>query len=496
VSAPSRDPKGNLPPASEAEETIDAIHRGRVDAIVVQGPAGPQIVMLHGADLPYRVLVERMSDGALTFGPDGRILYANRRLADLTGIAVEQLVGRDFAGLFVGDAPSLRENAVIEARLKRHGETLPVSVWTSAIAIGGVSATLVTVTDLSVHVRAEEVAIAERFARSILEQATDAMLVLGPDGRITHASWVAEQLATEAPVGRMFSDAFPVDAQGETHAGTLARFSHESLDAMLATKPLHGVEVALRNPRLGNRFFLLSAGPLVNDVGRPVGSIVTLTEITERKRAEERQKVLVAELNHRVKNILAIVQAVAGQTVRTSPSLAAFDTTFAGRIQALSIAHDILTRTRWIGIGLKELLAAVLAPYRSADERRVRLEGPPVLLPARAVVPLSITFHELATNASKYGALLQPTGTVNVEWNVVHNGASRVEIVWSEAGGPEIQSGGKQSGFGTTLIRRVIEYDLEGNVELAFEPEGVRGVMTFPLKASANLNDLAGAQAS
>jgi two-component sensor histidine kinase len=138
----------------------------------------------------------------------------------------------------------------------------------------------------------------------------------------------------------------------------------------------------------------------------------------------------------------------------------------------------------------------VLAPYRSADERRVRLEGPPVLLPARAVVPLSITVHELATNASKYGALLQPTGTVNVEWKVVHNGASRVELVWREAGGPEIQNGGKQSGFGTTLIRRVIEYDLEGNVELAFEPEGVRGVMTFPLKASANLNDLAGAQAS
>jgi two-component sensor histidine kinase len=294
----------------------------------------------------------------------------------------------------------------------------------------------------------------------------------------------------------MFSDVFPVDAQSEAHADTLARFSRGGLDAMLATKPLQGVEVALRNPRLGNRFFLLSAGPLVNDARQAVGSIVTLTEITERKRAEERQKLLVAELNHRVKNILAIVQAVAGQTVRTSASLAAFDTTFAGRIQALSIAHDILTRTRWIGIGLKELLAAVLAPYRSADEGRVRLEGPPVLLPARAVVPLSITFHELATNASKYGALLQPTGRVNVEWNVIDNGASRVELVWSEAGGPEIQSGGEQSGFGTTLIRRVIEYDLEGDVELAFEPAGVRAVLKFPIKASADLNDLTGAQAS
>lgn len=93
---------------------------------------------------------------------------------------------------------------------------------------------------------------------------------------------------------------------------------------------------------------------------------------------------LVAELNHRVKNILAVVQAVASQTMRTAPSLAAFNGTFAGRVQALSIAHDILTRTRWIGIGLSELLMAVLAPYRSADATRVQLSGPPVLLPARA----------------------------------------------------------------------------------------------------------------
>jgi two-component sensor histidine kinase len=113
---------------------------------------------------------------------------------------------------------------------------------------------------------------------------------------------------------------------------------------------------------------------------------VTLTDITERKRAEELQVTMVAELNHRVKNILAIVQSVAAQTVRSSNSLENFAAAFAGRLRALAVAHDILTHTRWIGVGLNELLVEVLAPYRSSDEARMSLLGPAVLLPARAVV--------------------------------------------------------------------------------------------------------------
>jgi two-component sensor histidine kinase len=362
----------------------------------------------------------------------------------------------------------------------------------SPISMGGQSAMLVTVTDLSVFVQAEQIASAERFARSILEQATEATVVLGPDGSITHASWVAEQIAAQPPVGCAFSDAFPLDPQSSIHAHTLAQFSRESLDVMLATKPFHGVEVKLRSPELTKRSFLLSAGPLLNDAKEPVGAIVTLTEITERKRAEEQQTMLVAELNHRVKNILAVVQAVASQTMRTAPSLDAFKVAFAGRIQALAIAHDILTRTRWIGIGFSELLRAVLAPYREADEARVTLAGPPVLLPARAVVPLSMAFHELATNASKYGALSQPTGTLQLEWNVTNNGTARVEMTWGEAGGPTIEPGDKPSGFGTALLQRVIESDLEGSIDLHFEPHGLRGVMTFPLHPPGEFGDLSG----
>lgn len=467
---------------NEAEATIEAIHEGKVDALVVNGPEGPQIVMLQNADQPYRVLVERMSDGALTAGPDGLILYANRRLADLTGELAESLIGRKFSTLFDDAEMVGSENVSVPARLRARGSTIPVSVWLSSIFMGGVSAQLVTITDLSAQHKFQEIVSAERFARSILEQSTEAIVVLGHDGRISHASLVAEEMAAQAPVGRMFTQAFHVEK---------ASLPIGKLDAMLAVKPFHGVEIELAHPRHGPGSFLLSAGPLLDEAKHPIGAVVTLTNITARKRAEEQQTILVAELNHRVKNILAVVQAVSSQTMRTSPSLQTFSATFSGRIRALAMAHDILTRTRWRGIGLAELLESVLSPYQGPGQDRVRISGPPVLLPARTVVPLSMVLHELATNASKYGALSSQLGRVDVDWSVGHNGTPAVAMNWTEVHGPKIPAA-VAAGFGTTLIRRVIGQDLEGSVELDFERDGLRSLIKFPIRTHGELNDLRG----
>jgi len=476
-------PRDAKPPLFEdADETVQAIHQGDIDAVVVmRGLEGPQVILLHGAEEPYRVLVERMSDGALTAGPDGVILYVNDRLCELTGYPSTRLVGRHLASLFAGEPPKLVPEVTAEASLFRNGDdTMPVAVWSRSISIGDTTATLVRLTDLSIHRRAEQIAAAERFARSVLEQATEAVVVLSPDGHITHASWRAEQLAEQPPVGRMFSEAFPLEAQNTTDAGMLARFSTESLDTMLATRPFHGVEVKLRGERNAGSAFLLSAGPLVDENKDNVGSIVTLTDMTERKRAEEQLTTMVAELNHRVKNILAIVQSVAAQTVRSSGSLENFADAFTGRLKALAIAHDILTHTRWIGIGLSELLTAVLAPYRSADGTRVSLAGPAILLPARTVVPLSMVLHEMATNAVKYGALSTRRGNIDISWRVSGFIDKSIELIWQERGGPELKAGAA-AGFGTRLIDRVISHDLDGTTKVDFDPAGVRWTIAFPV---------------
>jgi len=260
----------------------------------------------------------------------------------------------------------------------------------------------------------------------------------------------------------------------------LARFSAESLDRLLAAKPFHGVEVKLRSERLVDRSFLLSAGPLYDDIKACVGSIVTLTDITERKHTEQQQTMLVAELNHRVKNILAIVRSVASQTAASSASLDGFTSAFSGRLKAVALAHDILTETRWIGTGLKDLLTTVLAPYRSTDGRRVMIDGPAILLRANSLLPLSMAFQELTTNAVKYGALSREGGRIDITWRLVDTDQT-VELVWRERGGPKVEFG-NTSGFGTRLIDRVIAYDLDGGSEFDFDPLGLRCTLRFRIQ--------------
>jgi two-component sensor histidine kinase/PAS domain-containing protein len=478
------DPK--LPLFEDADETVQAIHQGDIDAIVVmRSLEGPQVILLHGAEEPYRVLVERMSDGALTTGPDGVVLYVNERLCELTGYPSTRLVGRGLNSLFEGEPPKLVPEVTAEASLLRNDDdAMPVAVWSRPISIADTTATLVRLTDLSIHRRAEQIAAAERFARSVLEQATEAVVVLAPDGHITHASWRAEQLAQQPPVGCRFSEAFPLESTNEAGMLALARFSSESLDTMLATKPFHGVEVKLRGERTDKSAFLLSAGPLIDEARGNVGSIVTLTDMSERKRAEEQQTTMVAELNHRVKNILAIVQSVAAQTMRSSGSLENFAVAFDGRLKALAIAHDILTQTRWIGIGLSELLAAVLAPYRTPEEPRISISGPAILLPARAVVPLSMVLHELTTNAAKHGALSTRRGKIEITWQLIGNADQSIEMLWQERDGRKVKQPTK-TGFGTRLIDRVISHDLDGKTTIEFDPAGLRCTFAFPVSGLA-----------
>jgi two-component sensor histidine kinase/PAS domain-containing protein len=465
----------------DADQVIRAIHHGDVDAFVVMKGTDPQVVTLAGVDEPYRVLVQRMNEGVLTVDPDGYILFVNDRLSELTGFPTDDLIDRHVATLFAGDPPALVPEASLEAILLRRDDShLPVKVWARPITLEEKAATLVTLTDLSIYRRAEQLAAAERFTRSILEQATNAIIVLAPDGSITHASWMAEDLAEQSPIGRAFSQAFPLEAYN-TADTLLERFSAKELDHALATKPFHGVEVKFRSERLSKRVFLLSAGPLLDEKKMSVGSIVTLTEITERKHAEEQQATIAAELNHRFKNMLSLVQSLAAQTVRSSETLENFNDAFSGRLQALASAHDLLTQTRPSGIGLSELVTSILAPFRSRDER-IKASGSQIALPADAVILLAMALHELTTNAVKYGALSNATGHVDIAWRLVEQNRSQVELTWQESGGPTVRR--RAAGFGTKLIDRVLR-DLGAKTEIKFDPQGLRCTVAFPLQRTS-----------
>jgi PAS domain S-box-containing protein len=202
-------------------------------------------------------------------------------------------------------------------------------------------------------------------------------------------------------------------------------------------------------------------------------------DISVHKRAEERQRQLVHELDHRVKNVLASVATVAQRTGDGSASVDEFLHGFDGRIQAMAHAHALLSRSRWQGARLADLVDKELAPW--AQSGNTSIEGPDVLLAPAATQTVAIVLHELATNASKYGALTTPHGRIAVRWRLERNGEGPRALVldWTESGGPAVAAP-SQAGYGTGAIRNLIPYELGGTVELAFETEGVRCTIALP----------------
>ncbi|MGH6677860.1 MAG: sensor histidine kinase, partial [Bradyrhizobium sp.] len=220
------------------------------------------------------------------------------------------------------------------------------------------------------------------------------------------------------------------------------------------------------------------------DAGRLLYVVRVLQDITERKAAEQRQKLLIDELNHRVKNTLATVQSLASQTARSAPTPAAFQQGFEGRLIALSKAHDQLTMHHWENADLREVLTAGFAPY-GAGVDHVALRGEDVLLRPRAVLTLAMAFHELITNAAKYGALSSAQGRVTIDWHPVRDDMGRtfLHIAWREEGGPPARPP-ERRGFGSRLIENSVAAELGGSARLIFSPEGLCCEIQVPLETT------------
>jgi two-component system CheB/CheR fusion protein len=202
-------------------------------------------------------------------------------------------------------------------------------------------------------------------------------------------------------------------------------------------------------------------------------------DITERKQWESRQTLLLSELTHRVKNSLAVVQAIARQTLRNSKSNEDFIEQFDGRLAALSRTHGLLVDSNWQGANLAAMARQELEPYVARQPDRLRIEGPAIILPADLATPVGLVLHELATNATKYGALSRQRGTVALSWTLgAGNNSQMLNVVWEERGGPVVENP-TRSGFGSMLI----EGSIPGStVQREFLPDGLRCEMRIPLQ--------------
>lgn len=224
------------------------------------------------------------------------------------------------------------------------------------------------------------------------------------------------------------------------------------------------------------RSFMTRAEPLRED-GRIVGWFGTNTDVTEQEQTLERLKLVVNELNHRVKNMLATVQAI-GHTSFHASDRQAYEV-FEDRLLSLSQVHDLLTRREFTGTSLRELLEMEVASF---DGRRFDLSGEDVVLEPRIVTALAMMLHELGTNAVKYGALSNETGRVAIEWQTFEIPRQEwLKLSWREEGGPPVTPP-ERRGFGCTLIRRAVTGEQGATIEHAFEPDGVRCVARLPIR--------------
>ncbi|MEA3002416.1 MAG: hypothetical protein QOH81_1204 [Sphingomonadales bacterium] len=302
----------------------------------------------------------------------------------------------------------------------------------------------------------------ERYRR-IFEQSNDLIFTADLDQMITAcnpATAEALGLPREALIGRSIRDF--VSEEG-----------FEQTTRMLRRKVEHGGttrhEIEVHRIDGQPLCWEINSALTMDESGRPIGLHAIARDVTDRRKAEERQRLLVNELNHRVKNTLALVQGLALQSFRDGRPAEEARAAFQERLAALAAAHDLLTRESWEGATLTQLVEGAIGHHNEAG-RRIDMAGAEVTLGPKAAVSLVMALHELATNAAKYGALSVPGGRVALRWTL--DGGDRLRLEWRETDGPEVRPP-ETRGFGLRMIERALSADLGAAVHIDFEPSGL-----------------------
>ena len=424
------------------------------------------------ADARLAAVLESISDVYYAVDRDWRMVLFNRAAEEFFGMPRGEILGRSFWELFPrrdSEFGRLLQIAMDERKpgrmtapsALREGRTVEVRI--APLADEGVG---VAIDDITERAEAER---AMRRSQQRLDLAVEAHAI-GifdwhiPSGKIV---WNREEEALFGLAPGSFGG--DIAAWGaQLLPEDLVRMQQEMAAAMAARQETMVFDFRIRRPDGAVRWVEGAARFLYAPDGTPHRMVGTNMDVTHRKEAEQHQRLLINELNHRVKNTLAIVQGIAWQSLRSNGMASGPVEAFEGRLLALAAAHDVLTRQSWESASIGSIVAGAVAPHHAADGR-LTVEGPAVDLEPKTAVALGLAMHELATNAVKYGALSGPVGQVEVRWTA---DGGRLLLTWRESGGPPVTPPARR-GFGARLLEQGLAEELRGSVRLEFRPEGV-----------------------
>jgi PAS domain S-box-containing protein len=416
-------------------------------------------------------VLDGISDVYYAIDRDWRFVMFNRAAEEFFGLRREQMLGRSFHEVYPPDQ-GLEFKAMLE-RAMEQGESGRVTLPSLMRAGRVVDIRVASLGGQGVGVAIDDVTERAEAERAMRESKRRLDLAVGAH-RIGIFDW-------HVPSGRAVWNAEMEEIFGLPRGGfeghtehfrrrvvpeDMARLDAGEKAALAAGKDVAEYEFRIFRPD-GEVRWIEGAARYIFDADGTLRRVVgTNIDITDRKQAEAHQRLLINELNHRVKNTLAIVQAIAWQSFRAGGAAKPVVQAFEGRLRALAAAHDVLTRKNWEAGPIGHIIEEAVAPHQDG---RLTAEGPSVDLDPKTAVALGLAMHELATNAVKYGALSRPAGRVEVRWTT---DAGRLSLTWRETGGPPVERPA-QRGFGARLLEQGLAEELRGQVRLDFRPEGL-----------------------
>ena len=451
-------------------------------------------------DQRLAAIVDSSHDAIVSQDLNGLVTTWNRGAERLFGYPPGEIIGRSITILIPADR-HFEEDQILErirrgarvdpyetVRTRRDGTLVEVSVSASPLrnAAGEVIGASKIVRDITERKRAELV-LAERNLQ---------LALAGKAALVGSYAYDVNTDRLQVDEGYAALHGLPEGTVETTRTEWRARTLPEDVErvegirAQAFRKRLGEFDIEYRIARAGGRVQWIESRSFISYTsdGEPQRVVGVNIDITERKRAEDQQQKLTAELDHRVKNVLAAVSAIASHTKDASSSMDGFVAALDNRIRSMASTHELLSSRRWQGVPLEDLVRRELAPY--ATHKNIRINGPNVILSAEAAQATASVLHELTTNAAKYGALSTGNGQVSVCWSRATNckKPAPLFIEWLETGGPRMGAQ-SASGYGRRVITELVPYELGGTACLLFPPEGVRCRLAIPGKWLAPAGD-------